>query len=165
MHVIRKQLGKDECDGKLLLSLSMQSCAGHSPHTKVTIFSDKRVWRDKRSIKPGSSPWGSSPRDRLVQGPSSKRVSRNMLYFQAFKRAALSTERSIFLKKKSFLSYSTGHNNLSSFKISVLRITDGLWQELRSGITTFWLSSIWDGGGYTKLQKHSLVIRDTKGVW
>lgn len=32
MHVIRKQLGKDECDGKLLLSLSMQSCAGHSPH-------------------------------------------------------------------------------------------------------------------------------------
>ena len=30
------------------------------------------------------------------------------------------------LKKKSFISYSTGHNNLSSFKISVLRITDGL---------------------------------------
>lgn len=56
MHVIRKQLGKDECDGKLLLSLSMQSCAGHSPRTKVTIFSDKRVRRDKSGVKPGSSP-------------------------------------------------------------------------------------------------------------
>lgn len=49
MHVIRKQLGKDECDGKLLLSLSMQSCAGHSPRTKVTIFSDKR-WEETRSV-------------------------------------------------------------------------------------------------------------------
>lgn len=48
MHVIRKQLGKNECDGKLLLSLSIQSYAGHSHHTRVTIFSDKRECGETR---------------------------------------------------------------------------------------------------------------------
>ena len=48
MNVIRKQLGKNECDGKLLLSLSIQSYVGHSHRTKGTIFSDKRECRETR---------------------------------------------------------------------------------------------------------------------
>ena len=93
---------------------------------------------------------------------SLKRFSRNMLYCQALKRQLFQQKEA--LSTKSFISYTTGHN-LRGFKISMLRISDGLWQELRSGITTFWPRSIWDGGSYTELQKHSLVIRDTDGVW
>lgn len=56
MHVIRKQLGKNESDGKFLLSFSIiQSYTGHSHQTKVTIFSEERSGRDK-SVKSGSSP-------------------------------------------------------------------------------------------------------------
>lgn len=42
MHLIRKPLGKNECDGKSLLSLSIQFYAGHRQQTKVTIFSGER---------------------------------------------------------------------------------------------------------------------------
>lgn len=70
MHVIRKQLGKNESDGKLLLSLSIQSYAGHRHQTKVTIFSEERSRRDKSGVKSGSCPLGSNPRDKLVHGPA-----------------------------------------------------------------------------------------------
>lgn len=40
MHVIRKQVGKNECNGKSLLSLSIQSYAVQTHQTKGTIFSD-----------------------------------------------------------------------------------------------------------------------------
>lgn len=70
MHVIRKQLGKNESDGKLLLSLSIQSYVGHRHQTKVTIFREERSGRDKSGVKSGSSPLGSSPRDKLVQRPA-----------------------------------------------------------------------------------------------
>lgn len=110
--------------------------------------------------------WLLSPRIKAKGqvGPwaSLKRFSRNTLYSQALKRQLFRQKAA--LSKKSFISYTTGHN-LRGFKISMRRTSDGLWQELRSGITTFWLRSIWDGGSYSELRKHSLVIRDTKGVW
>lgn len=42
MHVLRKQLGKNECNGKSLRSLSIQSYAGQTHQTKGTIFSEER---------------------------------------------------------------------------------------------------------------------------
>lgn len=47
MHVTRKRLGKNECDGKLLLSLSTVLCWTQPPH-RVTIFSDERECGETR---------------------------------------------------------------------------------------------------------------------
>lgn len=49
-HVIRKPLGKNECDGKSLLSLSIQFYAGHRQQTKVTIFSREREGGETRVV-------------------------------------------------------------------------------------------------------------------
>lgn len=74
MHVIRKQPGKNECNGKSLLSLSIQSYAGQTHQTKGTIFSDEREGgRDKSGVKSGSFSLGSSPRHKLIHGPALKR--------------------------------------------------------------------------------------------
>lgn len=71
MHEIRKPLGKNECDGKSLLSLSIQFYAGHGQQTKVTIFSGER---EKGGKQGWCKIWLLSPRIKskaqLVHGPA-----------------------------------------------------------------------------------------------
>lgn len=92
-HEIRKQLGKNERDGKSLLSLSIQSYAGHRHQTKATIFSGEREGGDKSGVKPGSSPLGSSPGTSWSMGQL-KKVFQESVLMSGLQRAALSTGRS-----------------------------------------------------------------------
>lgn len=80
MHRIRKQSGEKESDGKLLLSLSIQSYAGHRHQTKGTIFSEERSRRDKSGVKPGFSPNRITSKGQVGPRASLKRSSRNMFY-------------------------------------------------------------------------------------
>ena len=70
MHVIRKQLGKNEHDGKSLLSLSIRPYAGQRQQTKVLFLEEREKGRDKSGVKSGSFSPGSSPRHKLVHGPA-----------------------------------------------------------------------------------------------
>lgn len=128
----------------------------------MTIFSEKKEGGETRVVC--CTIWLLSPRikSKGQVGPwaSLKRFSRNMLYCQALKGQLFQQKEAL---SKHLISYTTGQN-LRCFKIPMHKITEGLWQELRSGTATFWHWFIWDGDGNMELQKHFLVIRDTHSV-
>lgn len=98
MHRIRKQSRKKKSDGKLLLSLSIQSYAGHRHQAKVTIFSEERSRRDKSGVKPGFSPNRIKSKGQVGSWASFKNVFQESALLLGFKRAVLSEERCVVKK-------------------------------------------------------------------